>query len=592
MAGGGPGRAGDWGGAGARPVTPSESCIRTVTEAAGLVMVLMQHRATAQGKARHRPESRPCIEAGSGPLDSLTVTTTEPNRWTDRRSDAVSARKEAYEQLRRASTWRLLAATKAPAVLAILQATFPAGDRRLPRSELIARVGAHLSLLHDDEGPADGTSAADGAASADGAGDEARGGRSAAEYVDGWVREGYLTRRDDPQRTETTFEPSPATIDAIQFIASLEEHRPTTTQSRLQLVIQQFDRLAQETETDRDVRLADLQRRRERIEQEIRELAEGELMLPSAEASVDRLRDILQIAQELSGDFLQYREDLRAVDLHLREQILSPEGSRGEILEQLLAGDDLLGQSTVGRTFTAFFRMLNDPAQTRATQELVDRLLERDFSRSLSRDERERLANVFSDLYEPAQEVLDVKTELYRSLARFVRSQDFRQHRVLLEALQEAQGVALAQKDEVPTRTPFPLELDLSRVQLSSVSQHRLKDPTDPGAPAEAEVHDATSLSVEVLQDLVRTNDIDLVGLTSHVNDVRGRSGQASIGDILREKPAEQGLASVIGLMFLATTHAQEREGSTEIVTWRELDGNDYAARVPSFYFLDDVPVE
>ena len=568
MAGGGPGRAGDWGGAGARPVTRSESCIRTVTEAAGLVMVLMQHRATAQGKARHRPESRPCIEAGSGPLDSLTVTTTEPNRWTDRRSDAVSARKEAYEQLRRASTWRLLAATKAPAVLAILQATFPAGDRRLPRSERIARVGAPLSLLHDAEGPPDGTSSANAPSTVS---------PIAPQFE---------------HRAETTFEPSPATIDAIQFIASLEEHRPTTTQSRLQLVIQQFDRLAQETETDRDVRLADLQRRRERIEQEIRELAEGELMLPSAEASVDRLRDILQIAQELSGDFLQYREDLRAVDLHLREQILSPEGSRGEILEQLLAGDDLLGQSTVGRTFTAFFRMLNDPAQTRATQELVDRLLERDFSRSLSRDERERLANVFSDLYEPAQEILDVKTELYRSLARFVRSQDFRQHRVLLEALQEAQGVALAQKDEVPTRSPFPLELDLSRVQLSSVAQHRLKDPTDPGAPAEAEVHDATSLSVEVLQDLVRTNDIDLVGLTSHVNDVRGRSGQASIGDILREKPAEQGLASVIGLMFLATTHAQAREGSTEVVTWRELDGNDYAARVPSFYFLDDVPVE
>ena len=53
-----------------------------------------------------------------------------------------------------------------------------------------------------------------------------------------------------------------------------------------------------------------------------------------------------------------------------------------------------------------------------------------------------------------------------------------------------------------------------------------------------------------------------------------------------------EGLASVIGLMFLATTHAQEREGSTEIVTWRELDGEAYAAKVPSFYFLEDVPVE
>lgn len=494
------------------------------------------------------------------------------HRWTTRRSDAVAARKEAYEQLRRASTWRLLAATKAPAVLSILQATFPPGDRRLPRSELVARVSTHLALLHDDE--------------------HTEGGRSAGEYVDAWVREGYLTRRDDQQQTETTFEPSPATIDAIQFIASLEERQPTTTESRLQLVVQQFERLAEETETDRDVRLADLQRRRERIEAEIRELAEGELMLPSAEASVDRLRDILQIATELSGDFLQYREDLRAVDLHLREQILSPESSRGEILEQLLAGDDLLGQSNVGRTFTAFFRMLNDPVQTRTAQDVVDRLLERDFARSLTRTERERLANVFSDLYEPAQEVLDVKTELYRSLARFVRSQDFRQHRVLLEALQEAQGIALAQKDEVPTRAPFPLELDLSRVLLSSVAQHRLKDPTDPGAPAEAEVHDATTLSIEVLEDLVRTNDIDIVGLTVHVNDVRGTDGQASIGDVLARHPAEQGLASIIGLMFLATQYASRREGSTEIVRWRELDGSQYAARVPSFFFLDDIPVE
>ena len=519
-------------------------------------------------------------------LDSAPVTTSEPNRWSDRRSDTVSVRKEAYEQLRRASTWRLLAATKAPAVLAILQSVFPAGDRRLPRSELIARVGAHLALLHDED-PGGESPAEDGTEPA-----TSSGGRSAADYVDGWVREGYLTRRDDPQRVETTFEPSPATIDAIQFIASLEEHRPTTTESRLQLVVQQFERLAEETETDRDVRLADLQRRRERLEAEIRELAEGELMLPSADASVDRLRDILQIAAELSGDFLQYREDLRAVDLHLREQILSPDTSRGEILEQLLAGDDLLGQSTVGRTFTAFFRMLNDPVQTRTAQEVVDRLLERDFARTLGRAERERLANVFSDLYEPAQEVLDVKTELYRSLARFVRSQDFRQHRVLLEALQEAQGLALAQKDEVPTRTPFPLELDLSRVQLSSVAQHRLKDPTDPGAPAEAEVHDATALSVDVLEDLVRSNDIDIVGLTSTVNAVRGNAGQATIADVLREHPAQQGLASVIGLMFLATQHAQQREGSTEIVSWRELDGNDYAAKVPAFYFLDDVPVE
>src|SRR5690625_3807004 len=127
---------------------------------------------------------------------------------------------------------------------------------------------------------------------------------------------------------------------------------------------------------------------------------------------------------------------------------------------------------------------------------------------------------------------------------------------------------------------------------MSSVSQHLLKDPTDPGAPDVAEVHDGTALSVGVLEDLVRSNDIDIVGLTGHINDVRGLAGPASLSDVLRAHPAQQGLATVIGLMFLATNHAQRREGASEIVTWRELDGKDYAARVPTFFFLADVPGE
>src|SRR5699024_11323533 len=61
--------------------------------------------------------------------------------------------------------------------------------------------------------------------------------------------------------------------------------------------------------------------------------------------------------------------------------------------------------------------------------------------------------------------------------------------------------------------------MDLSPVAMSSVSQHRLKVPTDPGAPDVAEDHDATALSVEVLEDLVRSNDIDIVGLTGHIKD-------------------------------------------------------------------------
>lgn len=481
----------------------------------------------------------------------------------------ASTRKALFEQLRHESTWRLLAATKAPAVLAIVQTVFPPKERRLPRSELLARVAVHLELLLDE-------------------GRETQ--MTAGDYADTWVREGWLVRRDDPDRVETTYEPSPAALDALVFVDGLQDHLPTTTESRLELVVQSFEHLAEDTEASRDRRLADLQARRERIEDEIRALAaSADVAVPPVESSTDRLRDVLRIADGLSNDFMQYREDLRAVDADLREQILAPEGSRGGVLERLLAGDDLLGQSAVGRTFTAFFAMLNDPVQNQRAQDVVDRLLEREFARRLPHAERERLANVFSDLYVPAQEVLDVKSELYRSLARFVRSQDFRHHRALLDALQEAQGVALAQKDRLSSRSRFPLELDLSRVLLSSVAQLHLKDPTDAGMPQMAEEAEVATLPVEVLADLVRTQDIDMVSLTGHVNDVVERTGQASLADILEAHPAEQGLASVIGLMFLATQNADSPGGGSDRIRWAEADGRQYVARVPRFWFLAPV---
>lgn len=512
---------------------------------------------------------------------------------SDKNTSLARERKLAYEQLRRKSTWRLLSANKAPAVLAILQSVFPAAERRLERSELTARVDSHLDLLITEEQST-----------------------TAADYIDAWVREGYLTRRDDPLSLETTFEPSAASVEAIQFILSLQEYRPTTTESRLSLVMQQFELLADETETDTQLRLKSLQRRREQIEKEIAQLSTGNFFFPPTEHSADRLRDILQIADELSSDFLQYREDLRAVDLHIREQILSPDGSRGEILEQLLAGDDLLGQSPVGKTFGAFFKLLNDPAQNERAQDVIDRLLERDFARALSRKDRERLANVFSDLYEPAQEVLDVKTELYRSLARFVRSQDFRQHRVLMDLLQTAQGIALSQKDAVSHRLIEDIELTLSRAQFNSVSQLALKDPSDPGVPEVAEIHDTTVLNLEVLDELVKTNDIDLVGLTKAVNAEIAARGQGSVGSIAKRTNTPQGLASIIGLMFLATQYGQKLEGDVEFLTWVEspdlantsqaqskeinslnpasaaqsVSPKRYAAKIPAFYFFEAIP--
>lgn len=92
-----------------------------------------------------------------------------------------------------------------------------------------------------------------------------------------------------------------------------------------------------------------------------------------------------------------------------------------------------------------------------------------------------------------------------------------------------------------------------------ALALQRLLDPAtgDAGQP----------LDIEQVRAVMRQTEIDMEELAGAVNaTVRGR-GTATIGQVLSEHPATQGLASVLGLMLLGVRHGQRTQDSEE-VTW------------------------
>jgi hypothetical protein len=65
-----------------------------------------------------------------------------------------------------------------------------------------------------------------------------------------------------------------------------------------------------------------------------------------------------------------------------------------------------------------------------------------------------------------------------------------------------------------------------------------------------------------------------------------GRS-QASIGDVMAEHSATQGLGSVVGYVALGSRHGV-RVARTETVSWLGADNLQRRARIPTIYFLQD----
>ena len=77
---------------------------------------------------------------------------------------------------------------------------------------------------------------------------------------------------------------------------------------------------------------------------------------------------------------LVVEDDFDQLNRQLRTDLLNNEGSRGQVLEQLFAGMDLIGETQAGKTFYAFWRLLTDIEQATIFSEALTEVIGRDFA--------------------------------------------------------------------------------------------------------------------------------------------------------------------------------------------------------------------
>lgn len=472
----------------------------------------------------------------------------------------------ANRRLRRESAWALLALDQAPVALGLLGAFLGGQERRLPGSILLERVRRAIEELR--------------------AGGEVLP-QTPENYLAAWLRAGYLVRSFPPGAVEEEYELSAAAVRALRFVQGLEEQRVVATESRLSLVIDQLRQLAEQTETDPRARLEILLRERERLDAEIEAVRAGRLEPLPAERARERVREVTALARELLGDFRRVRDEFARINRELRERIVEHEGSRGEVLDKVFAGVDVVAKSEAGRTFRAFWRLLTDPEQSLAFEEALERVLSREFARELDVGERRFLLQLTRSLLDNGAEVHDVLQQFARGLKQFVQSQAWREQRRLHRLLRVAQRRAREAREHVSPIRELDFSLYLTSARLHSVAQWQLHDPErerSAGGMVEAE---AMTLSLESVSELVAQSEIDFRALRAQVAALLETRPQVSVAEVLEACPAEQGLGSVVGLLALASRDGYAGE-ETDRVCWTGRDGQRRCARIPRLYFVKE----
>jgi hypothetical protein len=478
----------------------------------------------------------------------------------------LQARIATYHRLRDEPLWRLLAADHAPEIIGLLQTVLMDGERTLSASILFERLQHHLDAINASDLPRELP-------------------RTAQAYVADWLAKGFLERRLPDGASEEEYELSAQTAQAIRFVSTLDTPRSAATESRLSLVIQQLVRLAEQTETDPTARLQALYAERDRLDAEIARVGTGKVATLDGKRALERAREVIQLADELAEDFRRVRDDFERLNRDFRERIIDDEGERGDVLDRLFEGVDVIAESEAGRSFNAFWSLLNDVEQSAQLDAALESVLARNFAKKLQRHERQFLRGFTGVMLERGGHVHDVLQHFARSLRGFVQSRGYLEQRRLNQLLKQAQAEALQLRDAVNVRQRTPYTLQLTTSRLRSLSQWRLHDPRNAQVDGSIVRSEGAAISLDSVSELVSQSEIDFRSLRRDLHDLLAEHDQLSIGEVLERRPAEQGLGSVIGYLSLATRYGVI--GSEhEAVRWKGGDGQWRQARIPLVWFM------
>ena len=462
--------------------------------------------------------------------------------------------------------WRLLVADHAPFIASFLHREFLLPNARsISQPALIAKLDDALYAAREQQGP-DALP------------------RSAAEYLDDWAGEGkswlrkfYPTGSDEP-----AYDLTPAVENAVEWLSSLVEQRKlVATESRLLTILELLRQLTTETETDAAVQLAEMERRRAKLDAEIQRVREGRLTTMEPARVQDRFLAMADMARALLSDFREVDEGFRQLDRSAREQIATWDGGKGALLAEFFGERDHIGDSAQGRSFRAFWDFLMSPPLQEELAAGLERVLALPAVRELEPDHR--LATIHHDWLAAGEVTQRTVAKLSAQLRRFLDEQSSLENRRIGQLIRTIEEHAIALREAPPPGAVAELD-DLAPDVRLPFERRLYEPPFRPSFSAEALQAASEDFPADALFEQFFVDREMLRDRIAH--ELRGRA-QVSLLEVLRAHPLERGLSELLAYFAIAAEDrcAVIEADRTQVAEWTDSAGVRRRATIPTVTF-------
>lgn len=476
----------------------------------------------------------------------------------------------ALELLRRQHpAWQLLRAHHAPLIVSFVHSAFIVPNlRSMPQGELVEALEDWFYSLQEQPG-------------------EEKYPRAPLDYLNewaasdqGWMRKFYPHGSDEPH-----FDLTPATEKVISWLASLSKREFVGTESRLLTLFDLLKQMSHGSESDPQARLKELRKERNRLDAQMKSIEAGEVPLLDDTELRDRFQQFQALARELQADFREVEHNFRMLDRRVRERITRWDGGKGQLLDEIVLGRDLINDSDQGRSFHAFWDFLMSQERQEELSALLERMLA--LPAVVEAQPDPRLRRVHHDWLESGEHTLRTVSRLSQQLRRFLDNQAWLENRRILEILSGIEARALALRDVPPSGRI--MEIELPQVEVELPMERRLYSP-----PVHPVIADEPLQAGDSDLDAAALFEYSLVNpaeLRERLHKALQSRQQISLSELVSEYPLRHGLAELVSYLQLAG----EREGSLvdeqkiDVIEWSS-GGTTRRASLPHVVFVKAAP--
>jgi Protein of unknown function (DUF3375) len=321
--------------------------------------------------------------------------------------------------------------------------------------------------------------------------------RRPSDYIETWadekhrfLRKYYIDGNDEPQ-TELSYEVS----SIMSWLHRQEAQDFVGTESRVSSLFQMIDKLASYSDTDPKTRIAKLQKEREALDQEIKQIKKTGVVFGWDDLRKrEYLSHIIEDSRRLLADFVLIEDIFKDHARQLKEKMVAAQLSKGEILAQLLDMHDALEESDQGKSFRAFWNFLMSSSKQNELGRWLEKILrdlsEKPYLKGVQyREYVARLKGFKADLLQRGRKVLASQNRLTREIRTLLVQNSNQDSRVIQTAIADIKTWCIAEREyfasiagetlleiEYRPEVKLPLERPLWSEPVGAVINRELKE--------------------------------------------------------------------------------------------------------------------